>query len=155
MDILTLFSHAPLSMWIAIVSSVVIPGLSAALVKEHWDSSITGILTVGLSTADGFFAEWAKDGSNFNWRIGVGIAIGSWFIAAISQSKILSGTQFESWLLSLGSRLKFDLADQSSRDDQPVDPTLSLPAELQRPEDQVPVIESVPPTPITTIPPSQ
>ena len=131
MNVLTLFGQLPQPAIIALIASVIIPGFSAAVVKEHWDASITGILTIALSTADGFFTEWAKDGSDFNWKLGVGIAIGSWIIAAITQSKVLSGTQFEAWLLSLGSRLKFDLADRHPDDDTPTDPTLSL-----APEDQ-------------------
>lgn len=103
MNVVTLFAHLPLPLILATVASVLIPGLSALLAKAHWDQSLTGALTLGLSTALGFLTEWAHAGAGFDWRAAVGTAAVSWLVAAVSQSKILSGTALESWLLSIGS----------------------------------------------------
>jgi hypothetical protein len=129
MNLLALFGQLPQVAVIAFIASTIIPAFSAWVVREHWDSSITGVVTLGLSTADGFFSEWAKDGDSFNWKYAIGIALGSWAIAAITQSKILSGTQLEAWLLASDSRLKFDDVDESDAIEGPTDPTEGYPWE--------------------------
>lgn len=103
MNLTVLLAHLPLATWLGLLVSIVIPAASALLVKAHWDASVTGVLTLLLSTADGFLTQWAHAGSGFDWRAAAGTALMSWLIAALTQSKILSGTQLEARLLALGS----------------------------------------------------
>lgn len=105
MNIITLFQGLNVAVVAAFLASTGIPALSALISKAHWDSSITGFITLGLSSADGVLSEWAKDGAGFHWKAAVGTAALSYAVAALIQSRVLSGTQFESWLLSIGSNL--------------------------------------------------
>lgn len=103
MNLLSLFAHLPTATLIGVVVSVVIPGLSSLLAKEHWPAELVGALTLLLATTDGFFSEWAKAGDGFAWKAAVGTAVLSYVVALASRFGILKGTGLDRKLRAVGS----------------------------------------------------
>jgi hypothetical protein len=99
-----ILAHIPTAMLVVVLASVVLPAVSAAVTRLHWDSSITGIITALLSTATGFLTEWGQAGSGFDWKTAAVTALASWLVAVATQSRILSGTALEARLLLFGNR---------------------------------------------------
>lgn len=108
--------HASPALAAMLIASVLIPALTAAAHRERWDSSVTGIATLFLSTAAGFFTEWAQAGDGFRWTTAVIAALGSFIVAALTQSRVLAGTGLEAWLLALGNSMR-DVTGNSDYND--------------------------------------
>lgn len=117
MNLTNLLGAVPLPILVGVLLSVFAPVLSSLIAKEHWDQSITGALTLLISTAVGFFTEWGHAGGDFNWRTAAAASLLSWAVAIAAHSKILSVTDLGAKLLALGS-------PQPSAGDP--DPTLGL-----------------------------
>lgn len=97
----SLFGLLPTSVAIGFVASYFIPWVSALV--SHADTTWTGVVVVGLSFADGFFADWAANTDHFNWKAALGASLLAWAIAATSHSKVAKGGSVYNSLLSFGS----------------------------------------------------
>jgi hypothetical protein len=107
--VVSLFGHLPPALIAALIASLVIPAVSQLLTKRP-TSWVTGVLTLALSAADGFFSLWASQGDGFNWKSAVGATLVAWGIAALSHSKVIKRTDIERWLVTHGNRGSYDLA---------------------------------------------
>jgi len=102
-SVLSLFTHLDVATVIGLVVSVVIPALSSLLSREHWDAAVTGVLTLLLSTADGFFTQWGAHPVDFQWKAAVGTAVVSYAIALATRFGVLKDTALDAKLLAVGS----------------------------------------------------
>ena len=84
-------------------ASVIIPAISAAVVREKWDTSITGVVTAFLAAGAGFLTEWGEHPHAFEWKTAAVAAFGSWLVASVAQARVYAGTRLEVWLRALGS----------------------------------------------------
>lgn len=101
MNLFSLFGHMPLAVVAGILAANVIPYLSALATKAPtW---ATGALTLLLAGLDGFFAAWAAQGDQFDWRGAAGTALAAWVVAIMQHRAVLSGTATESRLHSVGA----------------------------------------------------
>lgn len=90
---------------VSLVVSVVIPLVSSLLSRTHWPSEVTGLITLALSCANGFFTEWNEAGSeHFDWRAGLALAVQSFIVAALARGALWRGTKTDEKVLALGSR---------------------------------------------------
>lgn len=99
--------HPDTSIIISLIISVVLPLLSSLLSKAHWPAEVAGIITLALSTANGFFTEWAQSSSGpgtFDWRDALGLALSSFIIAALGRLVLWRNTEIDAKLLAIGSR---------------------------------------------------
>lgn len=85
---------------VGLIASVIIPLVSAALSRTKWPQEITGILTLVVSTADGFFTEWAHAGSNWDWKPALGQTIITFALAVAAHYGIWRGTQTQAKVLA-------------------------------------------------------
>lgn len=102
MTILTLFGLPP-AVLIGLIASVFIPALSSLVVREHWDKFWAGIITLTLSTADGFFSTWAANTVTFHWKAAIGATFFSWIVALMSRIGLLKNTGVDDKLVAAGS----------------------------------------------------
>jgi hypothetical protein len=84
---------------VLLIVSVIIPLLSSLLSRAHWPSEVTGILTLVLSTANGFFVEWSNAGDNFHWKQAVLNSVVSFFVAIASRYGLWKATTTDAVLL--------------------------------------------------------
>lgn len=98
-----LFVHPSTAAVLGILISVVIPAVSSLLSRTHWDSFVTGLITLALATLNGFLVEWAHVGASFDWRGAVMAALSSYVIAVLVRMGLLKGTGFDGKLLAAGS----------------------------------------------------
>lgn len=93
MNVVALFGAVPPAVWAGWICANLIPYLSSlATAAPSW---ATGAITLFLSTATGFFSDWAAQGSNFHWEAALGSALVAWVIAIIHHGKLLKGTNLE------------------------------------------------------------
>lgn len=92
--------HLDLAQILGLIVSVVIPLVSALLSRAHWPQEITGILTLAVSTADGFLTEWAHAGSSWDWKPALGQTIITFFLAVAAHYGVWKGTQTSAKLLA-------------------------------------------------------
>lgn len=85
---------------VGLIASVIIPLVSAALSRTKWPQEITGILTLVVSTADGFFTEWAHAASNWDWKPALGQTIITFALAVAAHYGIWKGTQTQAKVLA-------------------------------------------------------
>lgn len=88
----------------AILVSLVIPLLSSLLSRAHWPQEITGLISVVLAGANGFFAEWAKAGNTFHWQGAATLALESLGGVLVGRLLLWKGTQTDAKLLAVGSK---------------------------------------------------
>lgn len=100
MNILT---HLDTATLVGLVLSVVIPAVSSLLSREHWDTAVTGAVTLLLSGADGFFSQWAAHPSDFQWKAALGTAVASYALALLVRFGVLKDTNLDATLLAVGS----------------------------------------------------
>jgi hypothetical protein len=83
---------------------LVLPVLSARIVRAHWDASITGLITGALAALVAFTGEWLQAGAAFDWRTAALGTLTAWFTGRqLTQGGILSNTQAEARLLAAGT----------------------------------------------------
>lgn len=78
---------------LAIVLSIVIPGISALAERIGIPQQFSGIVTAIIAAANGFITEWAQssNANTYDWRTALGLALGSLAVAGISHFVITSG----------------------------------------------------------------
>ena len=90
------------------VVSVIIPAVSSLVGRQHWRhlGFRLGLITLALSTLDGFFSQWAAtpDGTPFAWRAALGAAATSYLIAVLARLNLWKGTTVDAALLAVGSK---------------------------------------------------
>ena len=93
--------HPSTAVILALILSVFIPLVSSLLSRTHWPSEVTGILTLTIATANGFFTEWAQssDSGHYDWKTALGIAIYSFVIAVVGRLALWKGTQTDATIL--------------------------------------------------------
>jgi uncharacterized membrane protein YqaE (UPF0057 family) len=89
---------------ISLVVSVVIPGVSSLLAKQHWPGELIGLLTLALATANGFFTEWAKSPNDYDWKNALLLAVFSYALAVFGRVGIFKDTKLDEKLLAVGSK---------------------------------------------------
>lgn len=91
---------------LTMIIAFLIPLLSALLSRAHWDQTITGLLTVGLSIASGYFTEWlhSSNVNHYDWHTALGLALFSFFVAIASHFGVWQGGSLENGLLAIGSK---------------------------------------------------
>jgi len=89
---------------ISLVVSVVIPLFSSLLSRTHWPSEVTGLLTVALATANGFFTQWSQTTDEFQWKSALLLSLGSFLVAVAKRVALWRGTQTDAKLLAVGSK---------------------------------------------------
>lgn len=82
--------------------SVFIPLISALLSDVRLPQEITGLITLGISLLNGFLLDWthATNIHNFDWKDALGVAAGSWLLAAVGQVVLWAQTKSSSKLLA-------------------------------------------------------
>lgn len=88
----------------ALIVSVIIPLVSSLLARAHWPSEVVGLLTLVVSTVNGFAAQWADAGSGFDWKPALGTAVASFVVAVLSRYGLWRGTQTDARALAFPRR---------------------------------------------------
>lgn len=96
----TLWQHLSAAGVASLIVTVVIPVASALLAREHWKPWLVGLLTLVLSTANGFFATWAQQGDGFQWKVALGTTAGSFVLAVIARIGIWKDPGVDAALLA-------------------------------------------------------
>lgn len=94
--------HPDTLLVLTLIIGGLLPGLSALLSRAHWDQFVTGVITVGLSIANGFFQTWLNSSSrtHYDWRDAAGIAAFTWLVAVMSNLGIWQNTKVVGRLLA-------------------------------------------------------
>jgi len=89
---------------LSLLTSLVIPGVSALLAGGKVPNNVAGFLTPLLSIASGFCAAWANDVHGYDWRAGLVTGLLNYGIAVASHFGMWRGTGIEARLLALFNR---------------------------------------------------
>jgi hypothetical protein len=110
----------PTTVLIVSMIGLLLPVASARIVRAHWDSSVTGLITGGLAAAAGIATEWIREGDSFDWKTAAAATFAAWLTGRqLTQAGVLSNTQLEAKLLNAGSGL-------NTGPDANFDPTVGL-----------------------------
>lgn len=90
---------------LALVVSLVIPGLSALLARGKVPQNVAGFITLVLAAANGFFTGWADSSSisHYDWKNALGVGIYSLIVAIASHYGFWKSTETEAHLLAVGN----------------------------------------------------
>lgn len=88
------------------LAALVIPFVTSLVAKAHWDGLILGLITLALSTVNGFVTTWAEsnDINHYNWQTAATASLFSFGIAFLSRRMLLKDTRADAKLLAVGSK---------------------------------------------------
>jgi hypothetical protein len=91
---------------VVLIAGYVLPFATSLISKAHWSGATMGLVTTLLASVTGFFGEWASspDIEHWDWRAGVGLALGAFLTALASRALVLRATPLDAKLLAIGSK---------------------------------------------------
>jgi hypothetical protein len=97
--------HPDTALILSLFVSLFIPLLSSLLAKSHWDGAVIGMLTLVLTTANGFLTEWSlsNDAGHYDWKTALGITLYSFLFAVFGRLALWKNTRLDAKLLAVGS----------------------------------------------------
>jgi len=103
--------HIDTALVLALTLSVFIPGLSALVAREHWKGWVVGLITLAISTVNGFVLDWwnATDIHHYDWKSALAVAGVSYVLAVLGRVGIFKDPDLDKFLLSL-PRLPFGIS---------------------------------------------
>lgn len=88
-----------------VVASILIPFVTSLVAQAHWDGFVLGLISLALSTVNGFVTTWAESSNvnHYNWQTAVSASLFSFAIAFLSRRQLLKETRTDAKLLAVGS----------------------------------------------------
>lgn len=88
-----------------ILASIVIPFVTSLVAQAHWDGFVLGLISLALSTVNGFVTTWADSShaNHYNWQTAVTASLFSFAIAFLARRQLLKDTKVDAKLLAVGS----------------------------------------------------
>lgn len=97
--------HWDTAQTLAVLSGLIIPGVSALLAKGKIPANVAGFLTLVLAAVSGFVAEWAtsSNATQYDWKTAAGVSLFSLLVAIGAHYGFWKGTEVQAHLLAIGN----------------------------------------------------
>lgn len=97
--------HWDTAQTLAVMASLIIPGVSALLAKGKIPANVAGFLTLVLAAVTGFVTTWAdsSNSTHYDWKTAAGTALFSLVVAVGAHYGFWKGTEVQAHLLAIGN----------------------------------------------------